>query len=49
MIVVRLWIMIVFIMVCVQVLVGRAALIVNVVMTKTGYTEDLSTGKLIQT
>ena len=49
MIVVVLWIMVVFIMGCVQVLVGRVALIVNVVMTNTEYLEDLSTGKLIQT
>ena len=49
MIAVVLWIMVVFIMGCVQVLVGRVALIVNVVMTNTDYTEDLSTGKLIQT
>ena len=48
-IIVVLWIMVVFIMGCVQVLVGRVALIVNVVMTITDYTEDLSTGKLIQT
>ena len=32
-----------------QVLVNRVALIVHVVMTKTEYLEDLSTGKLIQT
>ena len=49
MIVVVLWIMIVFIMGHVKVLVGRVALIVNVVMTNTEYLEDLSTGKLIQT
>ena len=34
---------------CVQVFLGRVALMVNVVMTKTEYLEDLSTGKLIQT
>ena len=51
MIVVVLRIMVVFNMGCVQVLVlvGRVALIVNVVMTNTEYLEDLSTGKLIQT
>ena len=49
MIVVVLWIMVVFIMGRVEVLVGRVALIVNVVMTNTEYLEDLSTGKLIQT
>ena len=51
MIVVVLRIMVVFNMGCVQVLVlvGRVALIVNVVMTNTEYLEDLSTGKLIET
>ena len=49
MIVVVLWIMVVFTMDRVQVLVGRVALIVNVVMTNTEYLEELSTGKLIQT
>ena len=49
MIVVVLWIMVVFTMDRVQVLVGRVALIVNVVMTNTDYLEELSTGKLIQT
>ena len=51
MIVVVLRIMVVFNMGCVQVLVlvGRVALIVNVVMTNTEYLEDLSIGKLIQT
>ena len=49
MIVVVLWIMVVFTMDRVQVLVGRMALIVNVVMTNTEYLEELSTGKLIQT
>ena len=51
MIVVMLRIMVVFNMGCVQVLVlvGRVALIVNVVMTNTEYLEDLSIGKLIQT
>ena len=49
MIVVVLWIMVVFTMDRVQVLVGRVALIVNVVMTNTEYLEDFSTGKLIQT
>ena len=49
MIVVVLWIMVVFIMDCIQVLVGRVALIVNAVMTNTEYLEDLPTGKLIQT
>ena len=49
MIVMVLWIMVVFLMGCVQVLVGRVALIVSVVMTNTEYLEDLSTGKLIQT
>ena len=33
----------------VQVFVGRVALIVYGVMTNTEYTEDLLTGKLIQT
>ena len=49
MIVVVLWIMVVFTMDHVQVLVGRVAFIVNVVMTNTEYLEELSTGKLIQT
>ena len=51
MIAVVLRIMVVFDMGCVQVLVlvGRTALIVNVVMTNTEYLEDLSIGKLIQT
>ena len=49
MIVVVLWIMLVFPVGCVQVLVGRVALIVNIVMTKTEYLEDLSIGKHIQT
>ena len=49
MIVVVLWVMVVFIMGCVQVLVGRVALIVNVVMTNTEYLEDFLIGKLIQT
>ena len=49
MIVVVLWIMVVFTMDRVQVLVGRVALIVNVVITNTEYLEELSTGKLIQT
>ena len=49
MIIVVLWIMVVFIMGCVQVLVSRMALIVNVVMTKTEYLEDFSTGNPIQT
>ena len=49
MVVVVLWIMVVLIMGCVQVLVGRVALIGNVVMTNIKYTEDLPTGKLIQT
>ena len=49
MIAVVLWIMVVFIMGCVQVLVGRVALIVNVVMTNTEYLEDFLIGKLIQT
>ena len=49
MIVVVLWIMVVFIMGRVQVLVSRMALIVDVVMTKTKYLEDFSTGKPIQT
>ena len=49
MIIVVLWIMVVFIMGCVQVLVGRVALIVNVAMAITEYLKDLSTGKLIQT
>ena len=44
-----LWIMLVFIMGRVQVLVGRVALIVNVVMTNTAQLEGLSTEKLIQT
>ena len=45
MILVVLWLMIVFSMSHVQVFVGRVALI----MTNTEYTEDLLTGKLIQT
>ena len=49
MIVVVLWIMVVFTMDRVQVLVGRVALIVNVVMTTTAHLEGLSTEKLIQT
>ena len=49
MIIVVLWIMVVFIMGHVQVLVSRMALIVNVVVTKTEYLEDFSTGKPIQT
>ena len=49
MIVVVLWIMVVFIMDCIQVLVGRVALIVNAVMTNTEYLEDFPIGKLIQT
>ena len=32
---------------CAQVLVGRVALIVNVVMSYTEYLDDLSTGKLL--
>ena len=44
-----LWIMLVFIMGRVQVLVGRVALIVNVVMTNTAHLEGLSTEKLFQT
>ena len=49
MIVVVFWIMVVFIMGHVQVLVGRVALIVDVVMNNTEYLADLSTGKLSQT
>ena len=49
MIIVVLWIMVVFIMGHVQVLVSRMALIVNVVVAKTEYLEDFSTGKPIQT
>ena len=49
MILVVLWLMIVFSMGHVQVFVGRVALIVYGVMTNTEYTEDLLTGKLIQT
>ena len=47
MIVVVLRIMVVFIMGCVQVLVGRVVLIASVVMTNTEYLEDLSTGKIV--
>ena len=49
MIVVVLRMMVIFIIGCVEVLVGRVTLIVNVVMAHTEYLEDVSTGKLIQT